>query len=771
MNNKLDRLARLKTLFYSNLDNACATSLFNAFSKTFIVGFIQLLGGTDTLINTAVALPSLIGLLQIPGALWARSFSSYKPFVFWGQALWRFIHIPILFLTLLPLSNDTKLTLVLICIGLGAIGWHLSTVVIGEWLSDLVPPTSRGWFFGKRNAYAALMAATIGVIGGFALDAFKAYNQYNLGFFIVFSFILGISLLSLFSYKHMLDLPRPNFEKVPIKEGLKGLSLPLKDKNFRSVLIYSGILTSGLTFAGNLFYGFALQELHIPFAILQLTTITEAIGNSLFALFWGTLSNKYGNKPVLSMVGIGLFCSPIIWLFCFPGNDPWNAVILIVGYIFSGIVWGGAMLCQFNLILICSKPQQRANYLALALAVQALVGAIAPFLGGLLGDILKFKLACSNELTYKIVFVVSMILRLASVFALKYVHEPGALALDQTLKQLKGISPKAMRAMRKLSSSSDAEERTQALVNVASINLNLASEEVIKALYDPVPLVRKEAARTLKGLKDPQIALALMDFIQFHPNHVEPEMIESLGAFELPKSIKILAPYLESPRIDLQIAAINTISKLGNDTLPILLDIFKNSSEPLILTTYLKVFSELKLSPSKEIANLVMHPEKSVRESAAITLYNLKWNNYLGQLESSLEMYPIDINAEVCYAFSILGTEKHWIKAMEHGLKAQHLFTRHRCLLGIAHALNLEDEVYFLMNLEGINRESHMANLIKDYPNLRYSLDLFLAQKEKEALGELVKICPRESIFKLFYNMNYPDSYLIGFCLTLQRYN
>src|SRR5688572_33018061 len=98
-----NRLENLQVLRLANLDAALYTAFATLVSGTFMVGFIKHLGGPDTdlWIGLLTAVPSLLGILQIPGAIIGRSYSGFKTYIAKGGFLWRFLYVPFIPLALI----------------------------------------------------------------------------------------------------------------------------------------------------------------------------------------------------------------------------------------------------------------------------------------------------------------------------------------------------------------------------------------------------------------------------------------------------------------------------------------------------------------------------------------------------------------------------------------------------------------------------------------------------------------------------------------------
>ncbi len=316
----VNRLDNLRSLRFANGDGSFATAFGTLVSGAFLVGFIQRLGGSDLWIGLLTAIPSLVGILQIPGAIWGRGFDSYKRFVSPGGLIWRLMYVPLIFLPFLPIPNAAKLTLLTVCVLVASVSTMIVNPIYNDWIAEMVPPNSRGFYFSRRNAICTAVGAIVGILGAVLLDQIRASHHTDLAFSIIFAIGIACAMVSWFMYTQMQDLPREEPVRQNLKEGIKAIGAPFGDVQYGKVLIFLGVATVGQTFAGNFYFAFGRETLALSFVVLVGATTVQAVGQVLSAKFWGFLSDKYGNKPSLILAGLGLALNPLPWVFCVPGT-------------------------------------------------------------------------------------------------------------------------------------------------------------------------------------------------------------------------------------------------------------------------------------------------------------------------------------------------------------------------------------------------------------------------------------------------------------------
>jgi HEAT repeat protein/MFS family permease len=739
----LNRLENLTNLRIANADGAFA-SAFSALSMgSILIGFVKFLGGSDIWIGVLTALsgsPSVFGLLLVPGAVWGRRFFTYKQFVTPGGNLWRLLYVPLIFLPLIPnhvLSPDAKLLILIICVSGATAATMLVSSTYNEWLAELVPPASRGWFYSRRNAIATITGAIAGLMGGVIIDSFKGQA---IGYSLVFALGSVFSLFSLYFYVRMAETPRPVVVKQNLAENVKDLAKPLKNKNYRSVLFFLGSLTFAQTFPGNFFTAFALESLKLPFTVLTLAGLTQAIGTVVASPFCGFLSDKYGNKPLLILTGFCLTVTPVMWLLCYPGETGHNAAVLLPISVLVGAVWAGVSLTQFNIVLATSPPEERASYIGVALTVQNTMGFIAPLLGAWTMVYLRSHMA-DPTIAYKTLFGITMGLRFLSIFTLVPVFEEGALRVRTTLRDLSRITPRGYSAMRSLARSSDVSTREEAIRGVAKHGLSLAGDELIKALHDPSPRIRRQAATGLARLRDPNASEWLIHQLVEHPDLIEEETVDALGQLAGPEAVEPLTTLLRDPRSLVRRAAVRALGRIGDaSAIPALSKLAAQGEDADVRRASLRSLRSLGASSEVEIfsqALLDQHP--SVRIAAAEGVSEMAMDDARPNLRRSLELYHDEASSEVAYALGVVGADEDIPRILLAASECVSIITRRRCLLGLAVMLGVEREAYRLLLLDGMGRDAALLTmtraLAKRSKKLALAVEKFSAGDEPEALN------------------------------------
>jgi MFS family permease len=739
----VDRLENLRTLKWANLDVAFSTSFATLFTGTFLVAFIQFIGGGDGWIQLLAGIPMFAGILQLVGGAWGRGFGNYKNFVTPGGAAWRLLHVPIVFLPLAAFSGEAKLIILASCVAIASAAVMIVQPIYNDWLAEIIPASSRGWYFSRRNAIAGTVGALVGLAGGFALDQFRSFQREELGFTVIFAVGIVCAAISFYFYMKMPSLDRPN----PIRESLantvRSLYGVVRDRSYAPVLLFLSFFVFAQQFGGLLFTAFAIESLNMPFGLIQLSVIGHAAGGLLAAAFWGRLSDRYGNKPILLLLGFMLSLTPIMWLFCQPDQNLLNTVILVVGHVFSGAVWAGVAMTQFNLLLATARPEDRANYLGVALAVQSIVGGLAPLAGAALMAVLRVQIA-DVTVAYKFLFVAVCVLRFLAAFTLIPVQELGSHGLRRTVRHLSKISPSGLAALGRLNKATSPDAKIEALQTLAGKRMLMASPEIQRALRDPVPKVRRQAALSLGELKDPAAAEALIELVDHYPELVEEETIWALGATGGEKAILPLEHMLSSPRALIRRSAARALARIGSkNAVPALRKAALADGDPDLRRAALQALRMLDAREAEPEILIGLQDEfPGVQVAAAEAAGEFEVRAAADVLRTRIPEAGEGIRGEMIYALGAVGEQEDLALLLSESHSIHTAFSRQRALLGVARLLGAEMEAYRLLALEQFERDRLLGELSgarSSHPSVKAALQNYSKGMEFDALQEIAK--------------------------------
>jgi MFS family permease len=375
----------------SNLRYFWLDGLFAAISENFYLGFIALFalayGANNSQIGLLAAAANLLGMLALfPGARLVELVSQRKAVVIWSAGI--FSRLALLGLALIPFlisQPAVAIAAIIVVDGFRSFTANLANPGWTAMVADLVPDSMRGRFFASRNTAMGLAAIVVAPLAGrmisstnFRLDSLFA------GYQVVFLFAFLFGLVSTI-----------NFNRIQEPESSATARQPHQRGDLRRALKHSpGFI--GLV-AGALVWNMSLQ-VAAPFFNVYLKTEFQAstlvIGllagiASLSALFgqrvFGNMLDRKGAFWIQATTGLLIPLLPMAWALT---TAPWQVGIINT---FSGFLWAGYSLSNFNLLLELTPDEQRPR--AVALYQTAVFGSavIGPLLGGYLADTIGFR--------------------------------------------------------------------------------------------------------------------------------------------------------------------------------------------------------------------------------------------------------------------------------------------------------------------------------------------------------------------------------------------
>lgn len=760
------KLQNLQSLRYATADAAFATVFGSLVGGAFLIGFIkQELNASDIWVGILSAIPALMGILQIPGGIIGQRFSGYKLFSAWGGLLWRLFYVPFIFLPLLDWPDEVRL--LILTASMLAASASVSVVVptATAWLAELIPQNSRGWFFGRRTAISNGIAAVVGILAGVMLDAFRGAGAGAIGYSVIFGFGIFFAALSLIFYLKMRDVPQVGYGPRPLLTSLKDIGRPFADPANRILLTWLGVFVFGQAFAGNLFNAYAIESLELPFTAIQIYSLSHAAAYVVFASFWGKLADKYGSKPILTLTTLVITLTPLGWLLTMPGNNAYNLAILVFTHIFAGMSWSAWGALQFNLLLHKAPPEHRSAYIGAGLATTNIIMGISPLLGALMMTALRNVV--DPVTAYKWVFVACAALRLFSLVPLRKVEEEGAIDIRETVRHLRRVSPKGISAAKRLSVSADASDRELALRQVSDKRFTLAADEVLAALSDPSPSVRREATLAVTKFGDKRATALLLEHMRQHPELIEEETVEALGQLGDKDAVPELIELLDSPRALIRRAAAKALGSTGDSSaIPALVLAARAPGDSDLRRAAIQSLRKLDAeSASEAICEALYDDSPGARVAAAEAIIHMELSDSAEDLRQAIVWFTDDSRSEAAYALGVVGSVEDIPTILKVASECVSDSARKRALLGVARILGLEREAYRLLTAKESDRDREIMRQFSPYfrrhPFLRQALEATSEGDDAQAIAILKESCD-DPVIQSFTNSPMPEATLIA---------
>jgi HEAT repeat protein len=330
------------------------------------------------------------------------------------------------------------------------------------------------------------------------------------------------------------------------------------------------MVVSGQTLAGQFFVAWqvANDTLNLPYLAVQLLGAVASGAGLLTTSIWGYLSDKYGSRPVLMLSAIGTIASPLLWTLTTPGMFWWNAFLIVLMNVIGGASWAGLGLTQFNVLLSTASPATRGTYVAVFSATTGIVGAISPIVGGTLMTALEpvsFYVGPLLFNNYKILFLLTAIIRILCIFLLRRVPRQEAHRTRYVLGQILSARPFASyMTARRLARPSGETERRQTVEELERLRSPLAVEELTAALDDVSPEVRERAAHALGSIRDARAIPALAAKLTDPAAGIAELAAQALGEIGSRSATPYLVAAIDGPDAGVRVAAIRALARSGD---------------------------------------------------------------------------------------------------------------------------------------------------------------------------------------------------------------
>jgi MFS family permease len=367
--------------FYLGLFNGAVTMVGAALLDpgTVLPAFVvQLMGGNVLWVGLIV---SLYGCsVQLPIALLANRMETVAhrmPF-YWASALIRTLSWLALGLVLVRAHGLSHLTLFLIVAAtflVWGLGLGVSNIPFYSIVSDSIPPTWRGRFFGIRQIIGGLMCLGVGIYVQQMLGPHSGYAfPHNYGVLALWATVatsLGVAAFCVSEDRGAVTATRRLSLCLQLRRGPR---LARRDPNYRRLLrvILGYGLAMSLTTPFIVPYGF--QRFHLSAGAVGVFLIANQLAYSLSSFVWSYLSDAQGNRRLLLvtsglvvLIPVAMLAAPLV---------PVGSTVALLGLVVSapvayltavfvllGLASGGLVLGYNNYLLEVAPPRKRSTYL------------------------------------------------------------------------------------------------------------------------------------------------------------------------------------------------------------------------------------------------------------------------------------------------------------------------------------------------------------------------------------------------------------------------
>lgn len=365
-------------------------------SGTFLTAMAVNMGATNFQLGLFAALPTFTTVFQLFSIWMVQHFNNRRIIT----ALFNFLaRIPILVIGLLPFlfTKGTSIQILLLMLFFQHVFGDIAGASWNSWMKDLIPEQRLGSFFSRRSRMGQILNVTLSLTTALCIDYIKAHypQQEILTYNILF--LIGGSL-GLASVAFLLRTPEPQPQKMDDKL-FKLFAKPLKNKNFKTLLIFNSFWAFALNLATPFFTVYMLKTIGISLSYIIALGILGQISGILSLKLWGKYSDWFSNKTILRI------CAPL-YIGCIlafsvtnmPQSHLFTLALLTGIHIISGLSTAGINLALSNIGIKLAPKNEAIVYISTKNMLVAFCSTIAPMIGGLMADYFA-----NNQFTWNMV--------------------------------------------------------------------------------------------------------------------------------------------------------------------------------------------------------------------------------------------------------------------------------------------------------------------------------------------------------------------------------
>ena len=322
--------ARLLVLNYT------ANIIANLIGGSFFTGLLLLMDADDGFIGTMSMIGVAANMVQMFAPLLLERFSRRKPLLMAMCATTMVINILVIgLIPLAPVAQQSKLTLVGICVAIVNFVGAIASPGITVWHLQSIPPKVRAGFFSLVTMTVGSVVAIFNLAGSALVDVFTAYgNEYG-GLMALRIISLGLYVVDFILYGRIREYP---YENVGERFSVRDLvTLPLKNKLYLRTIAIVFLWNVTANIPGSYYTVYLLKNLNVSYTYIMVVNMLNVPIVLLLTRVWSRISSGRSPFRILSM-GMSMYLMHYIGLafvteralFIYPLTLIW-AFIMAIG--------------------------------------------------------------------------------------------------------------------------------------------------------------------------------------------------------------------------------------------------------------------------------------------------------------------------------------------------------------------------------------------------------------------------------------------------------
>lgn len=382
----------------NSIKEGAAYSAMDGIAGTYATPFALAMGANNAEVGFLNSIPSLFSTLFQPFVSKYIKKIGRKSVCESLSFAQKLLFIPVIFIPFFFLNEGVFIFILLST--LSSIFLSFANTAWSSWMGSIVPEKIRGSYFGQRNMIQSISSFITTLLAGWILGLMNNFFGFSFVFFLAFVF-------GLLSYFYLTKIPNAEHKKTERKSRLnilKSVSDFKKYRNFKPFKRHMTLVNFAVNLASPFFTVYMLSVMNIGYEWYGIVAASEILARILMQRYWGVLSDKFGDRSVMSLCNILIVFYPFLFLFV---RNPFH---LILVSLFSGVAWSGFDLTSFNYLLDVTPSEKRYSYISEYKLETGIALFLGPLLGGLISQYFSGATLCWLE-GLQIIFFLSFVLR------------------------------------------------------------------------------------------------------------------------------------------------------------------------------------------------------------------------------------------------------------------------------------------------------------------------------------------------------------------------
>lgn len=360
-----------------------ASEMMTTFTgSAFLVAMALLMGASNVQIGLLAALPTFTNISQLISIWLVKKFNNRRAIAVYCSFLAR---VPLVLAGISTLWFSGSIQILIFFLFFYYLFGSIAGPSWNSWMKDLVPENMLGSYFSRRSRYNQTLDVILSIVLAVLLDYVKSrYPQMELKVYAIFFIIAGT--IGVIGGYVLSKAPEPQ-SWLSNSNMLALFRQPLKDLNFRRLLVFNSAWVFALNIATPFFTVFMMKAMGLPISYIIVLSVISQLSSIVTIRMWGTFADRYSNKSIIALSAPIYILCIIGW--CFVGiysRMYVNLMLLAFIHIFSGISTAGINLSLTNIGLKLAPREDAIVYLSVKNIITAFFSSMGPLVGGILAD-------------------------------------------------------------------------------------------------------------------------------------------------------------------------------------------------------------------------------------------------------------------------------------------------------------------------------------------------------------------------------------------------